>query len=158
MAQVNTTDVPKFKGTNLYAPVDLTLRNMASNKTNPEVENDNLPYSNIFEGKANITFVVSSNMLNALLWVLDDSKVLNLDLTTADLGPNPPIELNTLNLSILLPGLKKWPHKGTCSHICRRYCQGGPFQYPLVLVHPQWQVPQWAQCVRAVGGECDRQW
>lgn len=30
------------------------------------------------------------------------------------LGPNPPIALNTTNLSILMPNLKKqWPNKGT---------------------------------------------
>lgn len=29
------------------------------------------------------------------------------------LGPNPPIALNTTNLSILMPNLKKkWPNKG----------------------------------------------
>lgn len=97
---------------NIYFPVDLTIKNIATNKTNDEVENDNLPTENPYENKANVTGILSSNLVNTLLWVIDDSNVLSLTLTNDDLGPNPPIALNTNNLTILLPGMKKWTNKG----------------------------------------------
>lgn len=55
--------------------------------------------------------LASSNFMNSVLWLIDDSKAINLYVNNSMLGPNPPIELNTLNLSILLPGLMKWPRK-----------------------------------------------
>ena len=51
-------------------------------------------------------------MVNTLLWLIDDSNILSLQVTNDDLGPTPPIALNTLNLSIILPGMKKWNNKG----------------------------------------------
>ena len=113
IAIINTTDVPAFTGDNLYFPVDLTLKNMITNKTNDEVENDNLPSTNPFVDKSNVTAIISSNMVNTILWLIDDSEILKLAVTNDMLGPNPPIALNTLNLSIILPGLqKKWAHRG----------------------------------------------
>lgn len=53
-------------------------------------------------------------MMNSILWLVDDSKVLSMNITNQQLGPNPPIELNTLNLSILIPSLSKFGRK--CTH------------------------------------------
>lgn len=50
-------------------------------------------------------------MMNSILWLIDDSKVLSINVTNSMLGPDPPIELNTLNLSILIPSLMKWPKR-----------------------------------------------
>ena len=35
VATVNTTEVPKFNGQNLYLFIDLTLKNEITNKSNP---------------------------------------------------------------------------------------------------------------------------
>jgi len=51
-------------------------------------------------------------MMNSILWLIDDSKALNINLTNDKLPPNSPIALNTLNLSILMPGLLKYGRKG----------------------------------------------
>ena len=46
--------------------------------------------------------MVSSNMLNTILWAIDDSKILHINVTNE--------ALNTLAISILLPSLNKiWP-------------------------------------------------
>ena len=47
-------------------------------------------------------------MMNSILWLIDDSKALNINLTNDKLPPNAPIALNTVNLSILMPGLLKY--------------------------------------------------
>lgn len=86
-----------------------------TNSTNNEVENDNLPEQDLFGSKAEISLLASSNMMNSILWLVDDSKVLSINLTNAQLGPNPPIELNTLNLSILIPGLSQYGRRGNYS-------------------------------------------
>lgn len=115
IAQVNTTEVPYFEGKNIYFPVDITLKNEITNATNNEVEDDNLPLDNDFIGVANATAVASSNMLNTIMWLVDDSKILKLNVTQKDLGPSPPIDLDTRSLSILLPGLSKWGKRSTQS-------------------------------------------
>jgi hypothetical protein len=52
--------------------------------------------------------------LNTVIWLVDDSQLLYQVVTNEMLGDNPPIALNTTNLSILMPKLKeKWPNKGT---------------------------------------------
>lgn len=60
-------------------------------------------------------------MMNSILWLIDDSKVLSINVTNSMLGPDPPIELNTLNLSILIPSLMKWPKRCNYCLICRGY-------------------------------------
>lgn len=52
-------------------------------------------------------------MIDTLLWLVDDSNILSAAVTKEQLGPNPPIDLDTSGLAILLPGLKKYPNKGT---------------------------------------------
>lgn len=52
-------------------------------------------------------------MLETLVWLVDDSNVLSVAVTKDMLGPNAPISLDTTGLSILIPGLKKYPGKGT---------------------------------------------
>ncbi len=55
---------------------------------------------------------MSSNMVNTILWLIEDSKQLKRNITQKSLGPNPPINLNTKDLAILIPDLnKKWPDK-----------------------------------------------
>ena len=51
-------------------------------------------------------------MLNTILWLIDDSNLLSFVITKDQLGPNPPITLDTEGLSIILPGLRKYPGKG----------------------------------------------
>lgn len=51
-------------------------------------------------------------MLDTLVWLIDDSNVLSVAVTKDMLGPNAPISLDTTGLSILIPGLKKYPGKG----------------------------------------------
>ncbi len=51
-------------------------------------------------------------MLDTIMWLVDDSQVLSAAVTKDQLGPNPPINLDTSGLAILLPGLKKYPNKG----------------------------------------------
>lgn len=50
-------------------------------------------------------------MMNTIMWLVEDSKILSINVTNEKLGDNPPIELNTLNLSILIPGLLKYGRK-----------------------------------------------
>ncbi len=66
----------------------------------------------MYENKANATLTLSSNMLDTIMWLVDDSQVLSAAVTKDQLGPNPPINLDTSGLAILLPGLKRYPNKG----------------------------------------------
>jgi len=55
------------------------------------------------------TLSLSSNFLNTVIWLVGDAKLLNLEITNAKIlnkTSDPPIALNTTNLSILLPTLK----------------------------------------------------
>lgn len=66
---------------------------------------------------------MSSNMVDTLVWLVDDSNLLTRIITKKDLGPNPPITLDTNGLAILLPGLRKYPNKGILYFIYRRSYQ-----------------------------------
>lgn len=50
-------------------------------------------------------------MIDTILWLIDDSNILSAVITKDQLGPNPPITLDTDGLSIILPGLRKYPGK-----------------------------------------------
>jgi hypothetical protein len=60
-------------------------------------------------------------MIDTILWLIDDSNILSAVITKDQLGPNPPITLDTDGLSIILPGLRKYPGKGINFTIFR-YC------------------------------------
>lgn len=99
-------------------PIDLTFQNLYSNATNTELEMDDLPLNHAFQKQSDASLSLSSNFLNTVLWLVEDSSLLNLVVTNDMLGDNPPIVLNTTNLSILMPNLKaKWPNKGIKSSI-----------------------------------------
>lgn len=99
-------------------PIDLTFQNLYSNATNTELEMDDLPLNHAFQKQSDASLSLSSNFLNTVLWLVEDSSLLNLVVTNDILGDNPPIALNTTNLSILMPNLKaKWPNKGIKSSI-----------------------------------------
>jgi len=51
-------------------------------------------------------------MVDTLVWLVDDSNLVSQVVTKDMLGPDAPISLDTTGLSILLPGLKKFPNKG----------------------------------------------
>jgi hypothetical protein len=51
-------------------------------------------------------------MLDTIIWLIDDSNLLSFVVTKDELGPNPPLSLDTDGLSILLPGLRKYSGKG----------------------------------------------
>ena len=61
-------------------------------------------------------------MLDTILWLVDDSNILSFAVNKDKLGPNPPISLDTAGLSIILPGLRKFPNKGAILFTFRRYC------------------------------------
>lgn len=52
-------------------------------------------------------------MLDTLVWLIDDSNFLSFAVTKEMLGPDAPISLDTNGLSILMPGLRRFPGKGT---------------------------------------------
>ena len=51
-------------------------------------------------------------MLDTLVWLVDDSNILSFAVTKDMLGPDAPISLDTTGLSILMPGLRRFPGKG----------------------------------------------
>jgi len=51
-------------------------------------------------------------MLDTLVWLIDDSNFLSFAVTKEMLGPDAPISLDTNGLSILMPGLRRFPGKG----------------------------------------------
>jgi hypothetical protein len=66
-----------------------------------------------FQNSSDASVALSSNFINTVLWLIDDSNLLHVTVTNAMLGDNPPILLNTTNLSIIMPKLKQeWPNKG----------------------------------------------
>lgn len=115
---VNTTRVPEFDEGLKYlrVPLDITLQNLRSNETNDELERDDLPEDQLFQGSADASLALSSNFLNTVIWLVNDAQLLHGVVTGDMLGPSPPIALNTTNLSILMPKLKEeWPDKGSWS-------------------------------------------
>lgn len=59
-------------------------------------------------------------MVDTLVWLIDDSNMVSKAVTKETLGPNPPIDLDTYGLSILMPGLKAFGKKGSFMLIFRR--------------------------------------
>ncbi len=55
------------------------------------MQNDNLPEENLFGNETELSLLVSSNMMNTILWIVEDSNVLSINVTNDMLGPNPPI-------------------------------------------------------------------
>lgn len=120
---MNTTQVPDFDDNlkHLRIPLDITFQNLLTNETNDELERNDLPQNQVFEGSTDASLSLSSNFLNTVMWLIDDSQLLYQVVTNSMLGDNPPIALNTTNLSILMPKLKdQWPNKGN-SFITQRY-------------------------------------
>ncbi len=126
---LNTTEVPKFymeSHEELVMKVDLTLQNEVTNATNPEIEDESLVEEHQYLEKANVTMAMSSNMINTILWLIEDAKLLYLEVTQDTLGPDPLISLTTKDLAILIPDMNKvWPGKGIfwvkfrCGFDCR---------------------------------------
>lgn len=107
--------MPSFDDTLKYlqAPIDLTLTNMLTNETNDELDSDDLPGSPSLSRIYDLSLAASSNFLNTVMWLVGDAELLHLNVNNTMLGDNPPILLNTTNLSILLPNLKtkEWANK-----------------------------------------------
>lgn len=105
---MNTTQVPEFDDSLQYLRllVDVTLQNMITNETNDELERDDLPGDPNLSAKYDLSISASSNFLNTALWLVGDAELLSLNVTNSMLGDDPPILLNTTNLSILLPNMK----------------------------------------------------
>jgi hypothetical protein len=122
---INTTKIPEFDENLKYfgVPIDITFQNVKTNETNYDVEKDGLPSSTIYHKTSDSTLALSSNFLDMILWIVEDSDYLKLTVTNAMLGDNPPILLNTTNLSILMPNLaKRWPNKGNPVDIQKCFC------------------------------------
>ena len=70
-----------------------------------------------------LSFAASSNFLNTVIWLVGDAELLDIAVTNDMLGDNPPIALNTTNLSILLPNLKtkEWANKGNQRYLFRSF-------------------------------------
>jgi hypothetical protein len=63
---------------------------------------------------------MSSNFLNTIIWLVGDARLLNVNVTNAlilNLTDNPPISLNTTNLSILMPTLKTQEWANKCNYL-----------------------------------------
>ena len=112
--------------------------------------------SNIYEGKQELTAMLSSNMINTLLWVIDDSHILELNVTNSDLGPSPPILLNTTNLSILLPGITKWHNKCNFTFYFRGCFIGGTIKHFFLLIFKKRKTFCCAQSVSEICCQCHR--
>lgn len=52
-------------------------------------------------------------MIDTIMWLVDDSKILSVNVSKYNTKAALPIDLDTSGLAILLPGLKKYPNKGT---------------------------------------------
>ncbi len=97
----------------LTIPLDINFKNLKTNVTNEETANENLVDEHIYERSANVTATLSSNMMDTLVWLIDDSNLVSAVVTKETLGPNPPIDLDTYGLSILMPELKKFGKRST---------------------------------------------
>lgn len=73
--------------------------------------------------KYDVSLSLSSNFMNTIIWLVGDAKLLNLEVTNEMIinatSGDPPIALNTTNLSILMPTLKtkEWENKCKCLEI-----------------------------------------
>jgi hypothetical protein len=114
IVSINTTDIPEFAELKyLTIPVDINFKNLRTNTTNEETANENLVEEHIYEKSANVTATISSNMVDTLVWLIDDSHNLTSVITKDTLGKNAPIDLDTYGLSILMPELKKFGKRST---------------------------------------------
>ena len=114
IVSINTTDIPEFADLKfLTIPLDINFKNLKTNVTNEETANENLVDEHIYEKSANVTATLSSNMIDTLVWLIDDSNLVSAVVTKETLGPNPPIDLDTYGLSILMPELKKFGKRST---------------------------------------------
>lgn len=77
-------------------------------------------------------------MIDTLVWLVDDSNMVSAVITKDTLGPNAPIALDTTGLSILMPGLKKYPNKGTCCLIFRCCNQSQHLVWIFLSLHQKW--------------------
>lgn len=101
----NTTELPRFMDkTYMSAPTNILITNLNSLRTNPEVPNDQLPVK-VFKTVHEAELIASSGLVNSLIWLVEDSNVLNVVLDNTMLGEDPPITLDTTALTILLPKL-----------------------------------------------------
>ena len=125
MLILNTTEVPSFDESLKYLRllVDVTFQNILTNETNNELERDDLPDTTELSPVFDLSFAASSNFLNTVIWLVGDAELLDIAVTNDMLGDNPPIALNTTNLSILLPNLKtkEWANKGNQIYLFRSF-------------------------------------
>ena len=94
---------------------------MQTNETNNELDSDDLPGNSALSAAYDFSVSASSNFLNTVIWLVGDAELLRLNVNNTMLGDNPPISLNTTNLSILLPNIKtpEWANKGNLFDIQR---------------------------------------
>jgi hypothetical protein len=59
---------------------------MKTNDTNDDMEKDSLPASTTYQKTSDATLSLSSNFLNMILWLIDDSNSLQLTVTNSMLG------------------------------------------------------------------------
>lgn len=63
-------------------------------------------------------------MVDTVMWLVDDSKFLTFNVSKYNVQAPLPIDLDTLGLAILLPGLKKYGKKGIYLYNVRCYSHG----------------------------------
>ena len=109
---LNTTEVPKFINNSYMAiPLDIMVINVDTGKSNDEIDNEHLPLKP-FNETDTVEITLSSGMVNTFLWLVEDSNLLDLYLDNSDLGDTAPINLNTSDLTILLPAMSQKYGKG----------------------------------------------
>ena len=80
-------------------------------------------------------------MVDTIVWLVDDSNLVSQIITKQQLGPNPPITLDTNGLAILLPGLRKYPNKGKLHYMYRRLDQNKHIFLIFISIHSKWPSP-----------------
>jgi hypothetical protein len=72
----------------------------------------------VFKNLQEAELIASSGLVHSLIWLIEDSNVINVAIDNTMLGDSPPITLDTTALTILLPKLpqKFGKDKGTDSH------------------------------------------
>jgi len=104
---LNTTELPAFLNkTYMVAPTNILITNLNSLRTNPEIENDQLP-TKVFKNLHEVELIASSGLVHSLIWLVEDSNVINFAIDNTMLGDSPPITLDTTALTILLPKLQQ---------------------------------------------------
>ena len=82
-------------------------------------------------------------MVDTLVWLVDNSNILSAVVNKTTLGPNPPIELDTTGLSILMPGLKKYPNRGIIFKLYRRRHQNQHIIIVFLSIYQKWPTIIW---------------